>query len=149
MSLNHGRSTAPPVCRICGAEMARLVPVCFALPGEGRKSSFTGLHFDAFVGSSNVHQETQILLPFRLRAKGLTDISHSWVENLLLEFTLLMVVSKTRRGLRLSLKATPAHKCITVKPSERGLAAFTWQGNARRGMSAPHSLHTGGAVLLP
>ena len=52
---------------------------CFALPGEGRKSSFTGLHFDAFVGSSNVHQETQILLPFRLRAKSLTDISHSWV----------------------------------------------------------------------
>ena len=65
--------------------MARLVPVCFALPGEGRKSSFTGLHFDAFVGSSNVHQETQILLLFRLRAKGLTDISHSWVENLLLD----------------------------------------------------------------
>ena len=72
------------------------------------------------------------MLLLRLCAKGLTDISHSWVENLLLEFTLLMVVSKTRRGLRLSLKATPAHKCIKVKPSERGLAAFTWQGKAYR-----------------
>ena len=81
MSLNHGRGTAPPVRRICSAKMACLVPVCFALPGEGCKASFSGLHFDAFMGSANIHQETHVLLLFGLRAEGLTDIRHSWIKN--------------------------------------------------------------------
>ena len=53
MSLNHGRSTAPPVCRICGAEITRLALPCQVKAASPLSLGFSLMHLWAGVAFSD------------------------------------------------------------------------------------------------
>ena len=61
VSLNHGRSTAPPVCRICGAEITRLALPCQVKAASPLSLGFTLMHLWAGVAFSDNRKPRLVL----------------------------------------------------------------------------------------